>query len=76
MRDIKRIKPILKRLRIIWEKNPDLRLSQLIGNVYPCTPYDYIDSYYIEDETFISSLEEFYSKERIFRRFGKEREIK
>ena len=72
MRDIKRIPRILKRLQTIWEKNPDMRLSQLIGNVFPCTPDTQIDMYYYEDEEFMVNLEKFYFKDRIFRVGGKE----
>jgi uncharacterized protein YihD (DUF1040 family) len=70
MRNPKRIPKILKRLQKIWEKNPDLRLGQLIENVFPNTPYDYISSNYLEDEEFIKTLEEYYSEPRVFRRFG------
>ena len=47
MRNPNRIPKILRRLQDIWERNPDLRLGQLIGNVYPCTEHDYVDTYYI-----------------------------
>lgn len=70
MRDPKRIPKILKRLKKIWEKNPDLRLAQLIGNVYPCTSSDYIDPYYIEDEPFLKRMEEFYTEPKTFRMSG------
>jgi len=73
MRDPKRISNILNRLQRIWEKYPDLRLGQLIENVFPNTEFDYISSYYLEDFPFIETLEKFYSKKRLFRRFGKER---
>jgi len=73
MRDIKRIPKILERLRKVWEQHPDMRLSQLIENVYPNTPYDHIEAYYVEDEAFIKSIEDFYSKKPTFRRFGKRR---
>jgi len=76
MRDTGRIPKILKRLQRIWEKEPDLRLGQLIENVFPNTEFDYISSYYLEDIPFIETLERFYSKRRIYRRFGKERKIK
>lgn len=55
-RDPKRIPKILKRLWLVWEKNPDLRLSQLIQNVFPN------GAYHIEDEVLISALEKFYRK--------------
>jgi len=72
-RDPNRIPLILERLRKIWEKRPELRLGQLIENVFPNTPYDFITAYYIEDEEFIKTLEDFYSGNPVYRRFGKER---
>ena len=70
MRDPKRIPKILERLRILWEKYPDLRLGQLIGNMFPRegTGYPRIkfleaghaQQYYIEDEDLIKILESFY----------------
>ena len=70
IRDKSRIPKILKRLEVIWEKHPDLRLLQLIGNIYPCTEHEWIDPYHIEDETFISVLEAAYSDLETFKRFG------
>ena len=35
MRDPKRIPRILRLVLIIWLKDPDMRLCQLIGNCYP-----------------------------------------
>jgi hypothetical protein len=45
MRDIKRIKRILKLIARIWLRYPELRLGQLLGN--NINIYD--DLYYIED---------------------------
>lgn len=73
MRDPKRIPKILERLRVIWEQNPDMRLGQLIENVFPNTEFDYISAYFLEDEPFIKELENFYSVKRIFRRAGRKR---
>lgn len=53
MRDPERIPVILGRLRKVWEKNPNLRLGQLITNVFG-------DAYYIEDEKLVEALESFY----------------
>ena len=55
MRNPKRIPDILKRIQLIWEKHPDLRLGQLIGNV--------IDARYlyeIEDDKLIKLLDDTY----------------
>jgi len=73
MRDVKRIPKIMERLQKIWERYPDMRLGQLIENVFPNTYKDYISAYYIEDEAFIKTLEEFYETPKTYRRFGKKR---
>lgn len=52
MRDKKRIKPILKEIETIWNKNQDLRLGQLIQNLG--------DVYFLEDEELIKRLKELY----------------
>jgi len=61
MRDKNRIKKLLKRLEKVWEENPDLRLPQLIGNVYHIPSGE--DPYFVECEEFISEIEGFYKKE-------------
>jgi len=71
LRSKERIPEILDRLQKIWEENPDLRLGQLIENVFPNTSYDFKSAYNIEDEEFIKELEKFYSEERTFRVGGK-----
>ena len=58
MRDPKRISQILKKLQKVWEKNPELRLAQLIENAFL---YSGKDVYYVEDEDLIKKIEEFYS---------------
>ena len=55
MRDKNRIKPILKQIEAIWEKNPDLRLCQLLGNCFKQE-----DLYYIEDELLVESMSKIY----------------
>lgn len=54
MRDPKRIKKVLKIIEEVWKRNPDLRLCQLIGNVFPG------DNYYIEDTTLVKKLKTIY----------------
>ena len=59
MRDPNRIINILSRLKKVWEKYPDMRLTQLILNVESNdTPF----LYYKEDEDFINSIEEYYAQ--------------
>jgi len=55
MRDPSRIPIILERLRLVWEKNPDLRLGQLIQNLEK-------SFFYLEDDDFLDDLEQFYEK--------------
>lgn len=52
MRDPKRIKPLLERIRKVWTKYPDLRLGQMVGNAYRGDPY------FIEDEALVKAIEE------------------
>lgn len=55
MRDPKRIKRILQLVEIIWEDNPDLRLTQLIMNSLNIEN----DPYYIEDDDLEKALLEY-----------------
>lgn len=45
MRDPQRIDVMLKKIETIWKVQPDLRLCQLIGNMYPAS-----DLYHKEDD--------------------------
>lgn len=56
MRDLNRIDCILDRLGVIWKKFPDLRLGQLVLNVWQDP-----SMYYVEDEEFINEIESFYN---------------
>jgi uncharacterized protein YihD (DUF1040 family) len=58
MKNPKRIHRIITRLEKLWKKHPELRLSQLIGNLYPKNG---LDPYYIEDDDFITNLECWYN---------------
>jgi hypothetical protein len=55
MRNPNRIHYIMKRIEEIWEKYPDLRLGQLIGNVIDV---NYL--YEIEDKKLIELMEKTY----------------
>lgn len=57
MRDKERIKDILERLEKIWNEYPDLRLGQLILNVYSDPTL-----YYVEDDKLLSAMESLYLK--------------
>ena len=77
MRDPSRIDKTLDRLGRLWKRYPDMRLSQLIGNVFPhvCGNLDckdkVYDPYHLEDDTFIAVLYNFYSSPRVHRVRGK-----
>jgi hypothetical protein len=53
MRDPDRIKPFLERLEKAWRVDPDLRFTQLFGNVFRDE-----DPYYVEDDDTIKRIEE------------------
>ena len=58
MRDPDRISEILGVLRDIWERNPDLRLGQIVVNaIRPGEPCPQIFS--AEDEALLAGLHEF-----------------
>jgi len=61
MRDPKRIPIILERLKIIWEKNPDLRLGQLILNAEK-SDLVFSSVYNTEDNDLLNELEERYNR--------------
>ena len=54
MSDKKRINKILKQIKFVWDKYPDLRLCQLLGNCF-----GYNDLYYVEDEILLKHLEHY-----------------
>lgn len=57
MRDPDRIPRICEKLKLLWEKHPDLRLGQLVENVKTfgkCRP---IPTFYIEDASFEELLD-------------------
>lgn len=62
MRNPNRIPKTLSLIKEIWEKYPDLRLCQLIGN---CFVYDRVEYlYYVEDDILIKALKRTYSKKK------------
>ena len=51
MRNPARIKKILKKIKIVWEENPDLRLCQLLANVASNQGWkSWPDLFYFEDD--------------------------
>ena len=57
MRNPERIDKVLAEISKIWHQYPDLRLGQLIQNVWS-------DPYYVEDDMLIESLEDYYIKNK------------
>lgn len=54
MRDPDRIPLVLQRIEQVWERYPDLRLGQLLINVFN------MDFYHVEDEDLARRVEGFY----------------
>jgi len=57
MRNSNRINRVLNLIKEIWDKNPDLRLFQLLGN-----PLSAEDHYYLEDDILENTLKKYYKK--------------
>jgi len=76
MRNPKRIPKILDKIQKLWEEKPDMRLGQLLENVFPNRPTmdpKYSRSMYnIEDEELVETLTKFYKTEKTFGYKGKE----
>ncbi len=60
MRDPKRITPLLTELEKQWERFPDWRFGQLIGNIKRF--YDIDDLFYIEDDKMLELIKNFMTK--------------
>lgn len=58
MRDVKRIKRILKLIEDIWRKQPDLRLAQLLLNAINEADWNY----YLEDDELEKALRYTYKR--------------
>ena len=58
MRDPNRIDEVLAAVGNVWKQYPDLRLGQLLVNVYPS-----IILYYKEDEDLVEGVKEFYGSD-------------
>jgi uncharacterized protein YihD (DUF1040 family) len=56
MRDPKRIPKLLDLIKKLWEKNPDLRLLQMLGNLFNSG----FDPYYTEDDILYKKLIQMY----------------
>jgi len=54
MRNPERIPKVIETIRKYWEKHPDLRLGQIIGNVLEAER----DAYYLEDDELMKRIKE------------------
>ena len=61
MKDPKRIKKVLREIEKVWKKYPDLRLMQLIGNVWI---EEQFESYYIKDKILVRYLKRYKKGEK------------
>jgi uncharacterized protein YihD (DUF1040 family) len=60
MRDAKRISKMLDRIREVWERNPDLRLAQLVVNATKMTGHEDASQsriFNIEDEQLLEGID-------------------
>jgi uncharacterized protein YihD (DUF1040 family) len=60
MRDPKRIEKVLSRIQEVWERNPDIRLAQLVINAAKAASYDDMSRsrlFYIEDEELLTGID-------------------
>lgn len=55
-RNPNRIPEVLEEIRKVWEQHPDMRLTQLIGNVF------HGDNYHVEDDKLVDGIKNFYGK--------------
>lgn len=63
MRDTNRIPRILEKLRIVWEKHPDMRLNQLMfGLTVQLIEGNNPDAFYVEDDKFEKALDKHLEK--------------
>ena len=56
---------VLERLLEVWKSRPELRLGQLIGNVYHSNDRGGVSLYYAEDYALLTALEESYKKREV-----------
>ena len=71
MRDPNRIEHVLGTIRRIWEKNPDLRLGQMIDNLFGVGDIDKV-LFYIEDKELEKRLWEMYESSIPHQDYGEE----
>lgn len=68
MRDPKRIPKVLERIREVWERNPDLRLTQLIVNAAKMAEYEDASQsriFNLEDDKLLSGIDKLEKLEKV-----------
>lgn len=63
MRDQKRIDEVLETLGRIWKKHPDMRMFQLLENLFGCDRDTGKCKFHIEDDKVLERLKEFEENE-------------
>lgn len=61
MRNPTRIQRITEKLRVLWDKNPDLRLGQLVEIIYSKNK---VDKFYAEDDWLETRLNELIEEQK------------
>jgi uncharacterized protein YihD (DUF1040 family) len=74
MRNPKRIEPLLKQIKELWQKYPDLRLTQLLSNVAITGGWSDNDLYHLEDDKLSDAILKFElnSYEKTYKYFFRE----
>ena len=63
MRDVKRIKPLLKQIEKLWLKCPDMRLTQLLSNAALSeSDWSDYDLYNLEDDKLVGAILKYHLK--------------
>jgi uncharacterized protein YihD (DUF1040 family) len=68
MRDPKRIPKVLERIREIWERNPDLRLAQLVVNATKMVGHEDASQsriFNLEDDQLLKGIDKLEQLEKI-----------
>jgi len=60
IRDPARISPLLEVIKHIWEKCPDLRLTQLLSNAALSQGWKDKDLFYLEDDKLLTLLTKYH----------------
>ncbi len=56
MKHLKRIKPLMEALEELWQRYPELRLSQLMSNAARANGWDNHDLFYLTDGDLLKAI--------------------